>query len=268
MLRNVVLKGLRDVRRGFAWWSLGLVSLAALMVSVYPAVHDNPSLNKLVQDYPQALKGFIGFGGSVDYLTAAGYLGSEVFALMAPLLLLVSAIGGGAGAIAGEEERGTLDLLLAQPLTRRRVVLEKLVSLVVELTGLALVLWLALVVGAAAAGMDISAWKLGAAVLLLLLLALLFGALALLAGAATGHRARAIGIVTAVAVAAYLVNSLAPLAGPLKPLRPLSPFYHYSVGDPLRDGLAPWHALVLLAAAAVCAALAPFALERRDLDRT
>lgn len=268
MLRNVALKGLRDVRRSFGWWSLGLVALAALMVSVYPAVRDNPSLNKLVQDYPQALKGFIGFGGEIDYLTPAGYLGSEVFALMAPLLLLVAAIGGGAGAIAGEEERGTLDLLLAQPLTRRRVVLEKLVSLVVELTGLALVLWLALVVGARAAGMEISAGKLGAGVLSLLLLALLFGALALLAGTAMGHRGRAIGIVVAVAVAAYLVNSLAPLAGPLEPLRPLSPFYHYSVGDPLREGLALWHGLVLLAAAAAFGALAPLALERRDLERS
>ena len=265
MLRNVALKGLRDVRRGFAWWSLGLVALAALMVSVYPSVRDNPGLNKLVQDYPEALKGFIGFGGELDYVSPAGYLGSEVFALMAPLLLLVAAIGGGAGAVAGEEERGTLDLLLAHPVSRRRVVLEKLVSLVGELTGLALVLWLALLVGAKAVGMHISAGKLGAAVLSLLVLALLFGALALLAGAATGHRARAIGIVTAVAVAGYLVNALAPLTSTLKPLRPLSPFYHYAAGDPLRHGLAGWHMLVLAGIAVVAAALAPLVFERRDL---
>ena len=39
---------------------------------------------------------------------------------MLPLLLLVYAIGAGSRAIAGEEESGTLDLLLAHPLSRRR----------------------------------------------------------------------------------------------------------------------------------------------------
>ena len=40
---------------------------------------------------------------------------------MVPLLLLIAAIGAGAGAIAGEEERGTLDLLLSLPVSRRRL---------------------------------------------------------------------------------------------------------------------------------------------------
>ena len=72
MLRSVAAKTLRDARRGFLWWSLGLIGLSTMMVSVFPAVRDNPSLNRLAQDYPQALKGFIGFGGQVDYLRRRG----------------------------------------------------------------------------------------------------------------------------------------------------------------------------------------------------
>ena len=34
---------------------------------------------------------------------------------MIPALFLVASVGNGAGAIAGEEERGTLDLLLSFP---------------------------------------------------------------------------------------------------------------------------------------------------------
>src|SRR6478672_10239540 len=157
MLRNVALKSLRDIRRGFLWWSLGLIGFVALIVSVYPTVHSNPSLNKLAQDYPEALQAFIAFGGTVDYSSAAGYLGIELFSLMVPLLLLVAAIGTGAGTIAGEEERGTLELLLANSVSRTRVVLEKTVALVAEIAGLGLVLWLALWVGALLANMDISA---------------------------------------------------------------------------------------------------------------
>jgi ABC-2 type transport system permease protein len=163
LLRNIALKSLRDIRRGFLWWSLGLAGFVALIVSVYPTVHSNPALEKLSQDYPEALQAFLAFGGAVDYSSAAGYLGIELFSFMVPLLLLVAAIGTGAGTIAGEEERGTLELLLANPVSRTRVVLEKTVALVLEIAGLGVVLWLALWIGALLANMDISAGHLAAA---------------------------------------------------------------------------------------------------------
>jgi len=265
MLRSVALKSLRDIRRGFVWWSVGLIGFVALIVSVWPTVHSNPSLNKLSQDYPEALQSFLAFGGAVDYSSAAGYLGIELFSLMVPLLLLVAAIGTGAGAIAGEEERGTLELLLANPVSRTKVVLEKTVALVAEITGLGVVLWLALWIGALLANMDISAGHLAAATLSAVLLALAYGAIAILLGAATGRRSVAIGLTAAAAVAAYLVNGLAPLVDALDVLQKLSPFYHYAAGDPLRDGVSFTHMAVLVAIAAVATALAPWFFKRRDV---
>jgi ABC-2 type transport system permease protein len=265
MLRSIALKSLRDIRRGFLWWSLGLIGFVALIVSVYPTVHSNPGLNKLAKDYPEALQAFIAFGGAVDYSTAAGYLGIELFSLMVPLLLIVAAIGTGAGTIAGEEERGTLELLLANPVSRTKVVLEKTVALAVEIAGLGVVLWLALWVGARAADMDISAGHLAAATLGAVLLALAYGAIAVLLGAATGRRALAIGVTAAAAVAAYLVNGLAPLVHALEVPQKLSPFYHYAAGDPLRHGLSLSHLAVLVAIGVGAAALAPWLFARRDL---
>lgn len=265
MLHSIALKSLRDMSRGFLWWSLGLIGFVALIVSVYPTVHSNPSLNKLAKDYPQALKAFIGFGGQVDYASAAGYLGIELFSLMVPLLLLVAAIGTGTGAIAGEEERGTLELLLANPVSRTRVVLEKAAALDAEVAGLGLVFWVALWIGARSVGMDISAERLAAATTGAVLLALAYGAIALLLGAATGKRALATGVTAAAAVAAYLVNGLAPLVHGLRNVQKLSPFYHYTASDPLRHGFAPAHVAVLVLIAAVATALAPVALGRRDV---
>lgn len=265
MLRNVALKSLRDIRRGFLWWSLGLIGFVALIIAVWPTVHSNPGLNKLAQDYPEALQAFLAFGGAVDYSSPAGYLGIELFSLMVPLLLLVAAIGTGAGSIAGEEERGTLELLLANPVSRTKVVLEKTLALAAELVGLGVVLWLALWIGALIAGMDISAGHLAAATLSAVLLALAFGAIAVLLGAATGKRTVAIGLTAAAAVAAYLVNGLAPLVHALEVPQKLSPFYHYAVGDPLRNGISFTHLAVLVAIAVVATALAPWFFSRRDV---
>lgn len=265
MLRSVFTKTLRDLRRGFLWWSVGLVGMAAMMVSVYPTVRGNAALDKLVEQYPEALKGFFGFGGELDYTSAAGYLGMELFSFMVPLLLMIAAIAAGSSAVAGEEDRGTLELLLSLPVSRPRVALEKFLALVVESTALGFVLWASLWIGARAVDMQVAAAKLAAATAGAVALAVAYGAIALLIGCATGRRGLAIALTSAAAVAAYLVNSLAPLVTALEPAQKLSPFYHYAVDNPLRSGLAPVHFLALVGLAAVAATLAALAVRRRDL---
>ena len=126
-------------------------------------------------------------------------------------------------------------------------------------------LWLALWAGVALFDMGVPASHLLAASLTAGALGLTFGAIAFLLGAATGRRALSIGLTAALAVAAYLVNALAALVSGLGPLQKASPFYHYAVGDPLREGISPGH-IAILVAIAIVAAVAGIALfERRDV---
>jgi len=266
VLGSVALKTLHDLRRSLAWWSLGLAGFVAMLVSVFPTIRDNPEMKKLIASYPQAIKGFVSFGGQVDYTSGPGYLGSELFAVWAPLLLLIAAIGAGARAVAGEEETGTLDLLLANPVSRRRVIVEKFAALVAEAFVLGFVLWCALAIGTSLATMDVTLVHLAEACVSVVLLAIGFGAVAMVVGAATGRRGAAIGVSAAAAVGAYFVNSLAPLVHAFRDVRKASPFYQYGASDPLRHGLALGHVGVLLGLAAVVAAVAPFVFERRDLS--
>lgn len=265
MLGSVWSKSLRDIRRSLGWWALGLIGFVAIILAVWPTVKDSPSIAKLYESYPEALKAFTSFGGAVDYGTPAGYLGAELFSFMVPLLLLIAAIGAGARAIAGEEESGTLDLLLSNPISRVRLAMEKLGAIGVELLVLGVVLLAALAVGAAVEGMKIGFSHLAAATVDAVLLALAFGAISFLIGCAGGRKGWAIGMTSALAVAAYLLNSLAPLVPALKDVQPISPFYHYAASDPLRSGLDAGHLTVLIVIAIVCSALAPLAFDRRDL---
>jgi ABC-2 type transport system permease protein len=265
MLRSVLTKTLRDGRRAFAWWTIGIVGLVALMIAVFPTVRDNEELNQLVQEYPEALKGFIAFGGEVDYLSGAGYLGSELFSFMVPLLFLIAAVGAGAGAIAGEEERGSLDLLLSTPLSRTRIALEKLGAVTIEVTGLGGMLLVCLAIGAPLVDMDVGVGKLASACIGAVALALVFGGLAFGLGAATGRRVLAIGAAVAAAVAAYVVNGLAPLVPAFEAVQKLTPFYHYAAGDPLRSGLDLPRLLLLLAVSAAFGLAGLVAFARRDI---
>jgi ABC-2 type transport system permease protein len=260
MLRSVLTKTIRDAARGLAWWSLGLLGFVLITVGFWPSVRDSPELAQFARNAPEVLKAFT--GGQLDFTSPVGYLEARVFALVAPLLLLVYAVGAGARAIAGEEEAGTLDLLLSLPLSRRRLALEKAAALALQLGALALVLLVFIVAVAEAVSMDVSAWRIAAAVLTIYLLALAYGAVALAVGAGTGRRALALGVASALAVGGYLLDSLADFVDALEPWRVLSPFDW--AGTPIREGLGPG-AAALAAAAIVAAAAALPLFDRRDV---
>ncbi len=99
-------------------------------------------------------------------------------------------------------------------------------------------LWLGAVAGALGSNSPLEASKVAAGLVLAFLLALDFGALALVVASYTGNRSAAIGIAAAVLVVMYFVNALAPIIESLDSIKGLSLFYWYLEGNPIRNGLA------------------------------
>lgn len=259
---EITLKSLRDRRRSTIAWSLGLTALVALMCAYWPSVRDNTAMQEFVRDLPEGLRAVV---GDADYGTAVGFLGGELFAFLVPLLLLVVTIGMGAGAVAAEERRGTADLLFSAPIGRSRILLAKVAAGVVVVALLGSVLFAALAVGAPLVEMDVAAGRLAAACASAVLLAMPFGALALAVSCATGRRGSAAGIAATAAVAAFLLDSLAPLVASLEGWQRLSPWAWYDGDRVLRAGLELADVALLAGSAAVLVAIAAVALERRDL---
>lgn len=264
MLRSVFLKTLRDQRRALLWWVIGLLVLAGYLAVLYPTIANTPGYEEMIQSWPKGIVVSM-LGEYPDYSSPAGYLNSTTYFMAVPLMFVAFAAGLGANAIAGEEEHGTLDLLLAHPLPRWRVVVDKFAALVVLTAVLGAALWAGLAGGAVAVDMDISAGRIAEATLSAVLLGIAFGALALAMGCATGKRGLSTAVPSVIGVVAYFVNSLAPAVEGLEPYRKLSLLYYYIGGDPLRNGLNVGHALVLAGVSVVLLGVAIVALERRDI---
>lgn len=262
---EVAIHTLTAARRSLLWWSVGIAAWVILLLAVYPSIRDNPAMKVMLENYPEVLRSFVSFGGAFDFTSAQGYLGAEMFSVMGPLLFIVAGVSAGARAIAGEEEAGTLDLLLSMPVSRTSVLLQKALAVLVELLLLAVVMVVVLWPASAMVGMDIGFGYLAAAGLDLALLGMVFAMLALLLGAATGRRALSAGVAGALAVLFYFINGLAPLVSVFSTVRPVSPFYQYAASDALHAGLSAPHALILVAIALVLVAVAPLALGRRDV---
>ncbi len=261
MLGNIFWKTLRDNRKSLFWWSLGLVAFVLVNVMFYPDFKGQTEFNQLLDS--DALKAFV--GNITSFTSPAGYMNAQWFALVAPVLLIIYAVGQGTGLIAGEENRRTLPLLLANPVSRERIVCGKFAALKIGVLVLAAVQLAAIAVSGPLFELHYNFWDLASASISLFLLGLLFGGLAFLIGAATGNRSLATGVTVMLASAGYLLNSLAPLVKVLKPYQPYSPFYLYYDNDPLTNGLDWTHAAILAVVILATFLLSLLAFRRRDI---
>jgi ABC-2 type transport system permease protein len=255
-------KALRDARRALVGWTVGVGAVALMYAAFYPSV-SSPSVAQAIENYPESLKRTFGLQ---DIASPAGYLGSYVFGLLVPILVVVFTVIAGSRAIAGDEEAGVLDLVLAHPVSRTRLLLSRFAALAVDVLLICAVMYLLLLAISGPARLSsVGAGHLAAASAQLALFGLVFAALATAAGAASGRRVVAVAVTVVVAVAGYFANNLAPQVAGLHWAQKLSPFYWYTAGQPLRHGLQPgWCALMLAVVAALVAAAA-VRLDRRDL---
>jgi ABC-2 type transport system permease protein len=265
MLRNILLKTLRDQRKSLFWWMIGgVIPIVVYVVISYPTVRDNPQYDELLEAYPQEMMDLL-LAGAESFTSPTGYLQGSMFALIIPIIFLVFAIARGAAAIAGEEERKTLDLLLAHPVSRTSVLLQKFGAMLAAILLLGLVFWLMLVVGAGMVDMNIPAGNLAAAMIGVMNLGLLFGTLALAVGAITGNRGLAVGITGAAALGLYMLNGVGMNIEGLEEIRKISPFYLYIGNQPLESGVSLGFTAALLGPTILLLLLGLWRFNRRDI---
>lgn len=247
MSADVALLDLRLRRRSALAYGLGMAAYALLIVALYPSFRHDTSLSQLTSSNP-TLGALFGATGSLT--SPDGWMNANLYANFMPLFALFMTVGYGAAAIAGQDEDGTLGGIASQPLTRGRLLSQKIAALAALALPVPVVTLTAALIGRGF-DVDLPVSALLQTTLLVALMAFDFGLLALAIGAWTGRRGTALGVTVTLAALAYVISSLAPVVQWVHTVRYLSPFY-WSVGaDQLRDGgdLSGACLLVLLAVA-------------------
>ena len=261
---EVLRRSIADRRRTLLSWSLGTAAYIAMIAAVFPSIHGSEQFEQLGKSYPDVLKHLFGMTGAFNITTGPGYFDTELFSAILPLFVLAMAIGAGSGTLAGEHEQGLLELVLARPVTRRSIVLWKALGVGIEIAVMVAAVTAAILIVDPVVGLSLDRAHLAGAMLGLALLGAFYGSIALAVGAATRHKASAIGVPSALAAVSYLVAGLAGLASWLAPFRYVSAF-HYSGQAPLQNGVDGLRLLVVVASTVVVLALAAVLFERRDL---
>jgi len=256
---------LRRLRGQILGWGLALSLLVVMIVGIYDSIAgQQEQLAQLVASYPPELMAFFGVTDlATVMLTAEGFVSMEFFSLM-PLILGIFAVWTGSGLLASDEEKGTLDLIMAHPVSRSALFTGRLLAFVTATLGTLAILWLAFIVSMHWSTMNIGAAKLARPFLSLLAVLLLFGALALLLSMLLPSRRLAASVSGLLLVVSYFVTSLARINEDLEAIAKFSPLNYYQTEEAFKHFSVQWFAGLLLAAV-IFAVLAWRRFLRRDI---
>ena len=254
---------LRSRRNGIIGWAIGLSLLPAIYVAMYPQFQDSLAGMQDILDMEIYKAMGMSFGTFEDWLA------STVINLV-PLILGIYAVLDATGTLAGEEDNGKLELILALPIKRWQIVTVKAIA-----HGIALFLIL-LIVGIVTTivflGIEsqvetsLTAWDVFWSLLYLWPIVMAFGMISLFLGTFAPSRRIAALIATVVVIVSYFGNNLSSQILTLESIQPLFLFYYLDSTAALwENGPQASDVLILLGIGLVAFLLALFFFQRRDI---
>jgi ABC-2 type transport system permease protein len=209
---------------------------------------------------------FAKFGGG-DIFSLPGSIALALIHPIAIILTSVFSVGFSASAIAGERQRGTLEVALARPIARRTFYLTLLGGAFGFVAVTVAALLVGSVTGATFAGVLVE-FPVRNAPLLWMNGVLLFGAFAavgLAASASFDRVAPALGVTLGFVVLMYFLDILGSLWPAAEMLQPYSLFHYLKAKAILLGAAAPLDDAILAAVIVVAVAWALLVFPRRDL---
>jgi ABC-2 type transport system permease protein len=259
---SVFLRTLRDFRIAILGWSLGM---GLVMFEVEAAVNSLISTPAARAALVSLASTFAWNADAVAVDTVGGYATWKVGIFI--LLIAVWPLLACSRILRGEEERGSLDVLLSLPRGRLRIALEKLAAVWTALLLMGLLIGLITFAGGKSFNAD---YSLGDALLFGLNLTLIcgvFGSLALLVSQFTQERGTAAGVTGGLLVVFIVLDMVHRVISNTDWISRISPVYYYNLSKPLVPsyGTNPAAMLGLLGISILLSGAALWLFARRDI---
>jgi ABC-2 type transport system permease protein len=263
--RSVYLKTLRDYRVAILGWGIGMGLVVVSPMASVAALVTTPQAREQLVSIAQT---FAWNADAIAVDTIGGYATFKIGVFI--FLIAVWPLLAGSRMLRGEEDRGSMDVLLSLPRPRLRVALEKLAAMWTALVLMGVLIGLLAYAGGQKFGAD---FGLGGGLLFGLNLALIcavFGGLALLISQFTQERGPAAGWTGALLLIFIVLDMVHRVVPSTEWISRLSPIYYYNLSKPLvpGHGADPGAMVVQLALATLISGAGIWLFVRRDVGGT
>lgn len=250
--------------KSFISWAGVLLLMNSIELSVYPTMSKSgDSMKGFLDSFPDGLKKVFRME---DYFSGPGFLNTELFSLIIPMVMIGVGLAWGAGATADDEERGTADLLFALPITRSKILWSRLIAMLSALALLTAINFINLFVGSRLVNMELNTSFLAAGSIGCFLIGALFASFGALFGAATGKRGASLGIGSGFAILFYIFYTLTAIVSKFNFIKPINPFQWLMDSNQLINGFDLLTDLKFFLLSAMATFVASWIINRRDIN--
>lgn len=261
MLKTITLKTVFEKRwSAFAWFA-GLFVTTVVIMLLFPTLRD--TFGKALNDVPDSIKGIL--GDATTYQRINGFIDIQVLAQMV-FMTIVYGIILFTGVIAGDENEGTLQTLLANPVSRTKVYFEKLAGASILLLIVNSSIFFGTLAGATIVSESVNVIMLALACFMLYIVTLVFSVIGFSVGAITGKRGLAGALAGTLAFISYLVTNLAPSVKALSSVNKFSPYEYFNKPSILDNGVQLNDLLILLSISVVFIVAGYTFFTKRDIS--
>lgn len=260
----IIKHEIRRRRWYLLWWSLGIFALVALTVLAYGSIKgEAEKLNQAFGDLSSSISSFV---GTADMFTPVGFLNSQLYFIMLPILFIILSITLTGGLVSKEESRHTLELLLARPVSRSQLLLAKAAAGAIIVALLGIVAGVAAIICGLAVHIGIPVGYIALTTFWMTLFSGAFGAVAfMLYAASLATRRVAVVVAILLSLGGYILSSLAGLVHGLDWVAKLFPYHYYDPGAMLQGNVSVSLVIYVAAIYIVSLAVAWFGFQRRDI---
>lgn len=244
-------------------WGLGLGVLAYYLFDIYDTFFERDvNLQQIFSAFPEEILAFFGAEG-VDLFSPGGFLHLEFFSYL-PIVLGIMVITSAASLITKSEEDGSLEIILAQPVSRSGLFWARTFALILSVGLVLVITWGGAALGLETHDFDITQGQLIKPFVSLFSVLMFFLCLALLLSMVMPSSGSASLTAGFLLVASYFISSLANIDENLQGVDRFSPLKYYQGGEAVA-GYNAQNLLLLFGLAALFLLLAWFFFITRDM---
>ena len=263
---NMMRKTISDRWRGTAIYAGALAAYVLMLTAMFPSFQKMTGIEEMFEGYPEGMTRFFGVE-SIDITSFSNFMTMELFGLMFVIIVGAFVFSFARNMVAGELRDGTLELLLAQPIQRWKMLTSKGGVLLAGIVGIVLVTVLSVFAFGAAFGIDVSYSGYLAYLLVAIALLVSIAGYSILFSTAL-HRPRWVVMASVgVTLGFYMMQFVATSSESLEKLGYFTIFHYYNPLKVLDSGSVPvGDVLILLAFGAACFGASLWFFQRKDIS--
>ncbi len=263
---QIFLRTLKDRRTLLVIYCVASITLLWMYIAFFPGFKEqSSSIEQLMKSYPESMmKAF-----NVDiksFTTVEGFISTEQFSFVWPLLLMFMMIGYAGFSLAGEIEKGTIEILLSQPVSRLKIFLGRYLAGFVMLILFTIFSIFAAIPICQAYNIDFSAHNFMTLALLGFMFGLSIYSIGMFFSSIFSDKGKVFFLSGGLLVVMYVLNILSAIKESLMDLKYASFFYYFNPQKALvYNQIDNWSYFVFIGVAVILTVLGAIWFSRRDI---